>query len=224
MRFQNRTHAGQLLAAQLTAYANQPGVRVLALPRGGVPVAFEIAQALHAPLDVWVVRKIGAPEIPEFALGAIAPGGIGRAAIELIDEASVAHTRTTPEQLRGILARERAELERREQAYRRNRLPIDVAGCTVILVDDGLATGSTMRAAIAALRQRNPARIVVAVPVAASSVCQLLSQQADQVVCLFTPPSLDSVGQWYDDFSQTTDSEVCELLRQAAGTGASQAT
>ena len=224
MRFQNRTHAGQLLAAQLTVYANQPGVRVLALPRGGVPVAFEIAQALRAPLDVWVVRKIGAPEIPEFALGAIAPGGIGRAAIELIDEASVAHTHTTPQQLHEILARERAELERREQAYRRDRLPIDVAGCTVMLVDDGLATGSTMRAAIAALRQRNPARIVVAVPVAASSVCQWLSQQADHVVCLFTPAWLDSVGQWYDDFSQTTDSEVCELLRQAAGTGASQAT
>jgi putative phosphoribosyl transferase len=224
MRFQNRTHAGQLLAAQLTAYANQPCVRVLALPRGGVPVAFEIAQALRAPLDVWVVRKIGAPEIPEFALGAIAPGGIGRAAIELIDEASVAHTHTTPQQLHEILARERAELERREQAYRRDRLPIDVAGCTVMLVDDGLATGSTMRAAIAALRQRNPARIVVAVPVAASSVCQWLSQQADQVVCLFTPAWLDSVGQWYDDFSQTTDTEVCELLRQAADTGASQAT
>jgi len=218
MRFQNRTHAGQLLAAQLAAFANQADLRVLALPRGGVPVAFEIAQALHAPLDVWVVRKIGAPDIPEFALGAIASGGI-----ELMNEASVDSTGTTPEQLRDILTRERAELERREQAYRCNRPPIEVTGCTVLLIDDGLATGSTMRAAIAALRLRNPARIVVAIPVAAPSVCRQLSQQADQVVCLFTPPWLDSVGQWYDDFAQTTDAEVCELLHRAA-TAAPQAT
>jgi putative phosphoribosyl transferase len=211
MRFHDRTHAGQLLAEHLASFANQPNLRVLALPRGGVPVAFEIAQALHAPLDVWVVRKIGAPEIPEFALGAIAPGGI-----ELIDEPSVAHTGTTPAQLHDIITRERAELDRREQAYRDGRPPIDVAGCTVLLVDDGLATGSTMRAAIAALRLRNPARILVAIPVAAPSVCQRLSQQADQVVCLSTPPWLESVGQWYEDFSQTTDTEVCELLRRAA--------
>jgi predicted phosphoribosyltransferase len=218
MRFQNRTHAGQLLAAQLTAFANQPNVRVLALPRGGVPVAFEIAQALHAPLDVWVVRKIGSPEIPEFALGAIAPD-----AIELIDEASVQRTGTTPGQLRFILDRERAELERREQAYRCGQPPIQVAGCAVILVDDGLATGATMRAAIAALRLRNPARIVVAIPVAAPSVCRRLSQEADQVVCLFTPAWLESVGQWYEDFAQTTDTEVCELLRRAAGSSPPQA-
>jgi putative phosphoribosyl transferase len=216
MRFQNRTHAGRLLAAQLASFAHQPNLRILALPRGGVPVAFEIAQTLHAPLDVWVVRKIGAPDIPEFALGAIAPGGIGRPAIELIDEASVLHTGTTPDQLRFILDRERAELERREQAYRCNRPPIDIAGRAVILVDDGLATGASMRAAIAALRLRNPARIVVAVPVAAPSVCQRLSGEADQVVCLFTPAWLESVGQWYEDFSQTTDAEVCELLRRAA--------
>jgi len=215
MRFHNRTHAGQLLAAQLSAFAHQPDLRVLALPRGGVPVAFEIARALHAPLDVWVVRKIGAPEIPEFALGAVAPGGI-----EIIDEASVLHTRTTAEQLRSILDRERAELERREQAYRCDRPPIDVAGCTAILVDDGLATGATMRAAIAALRLRGPARIVAAVPVAAPSVCQSLSPEADQVVCLLTPAWLESVGQWYEDFAQTTDAEVCDLLRRAAGSTA----
>lgn len=211
MRFHNRTHAGQLLAAQLTGFATQPNVRVLALPRGGVPVAFQIAQALHAPLDVWVVRKIGAPAIPEFALGAIAPGGI-----ELIDQDSVLQTRTTPDQLHTIIQQERAELDRREQAYREGRPPVDVTGCTVLLVDDGLATGATMRAAIAALRLRQPARIVVAVPVAAPSVCQRLSQEADQLVCLLTPPFLEAVGQWYDDFSQTTDAEVRDLLRRAA--------
>jgi predicted phosphoribosyltransferase len=211
MRFQDRSEAGRLLAAQLTAYAHRYDVLVLALPRGGVPVAFEIAAALHAPLDVWVVRKIGAPQIPEFALGAIAPGGI-----EMIDPASVRHMRTTPEQLQVIIVRERAELDRRQAAYRGNRLPLDLSGKTVLLVDDGLATGSTMRAAIAALRQLSPARIVVAVPVAAASVCVTLRQVSDEVVCLFTPVDLEAVGQWYVDFSQTADDEVCSLLERAA--------
>jgi len=211
MRFQDRSEAGRLLAAQLTAYAHRHDVLVLALPRGGVPVAFEIAAALHAPLDVWVVRKIGAPQIPEFALGAIAPGGI-----EMVDPASVRHMRTTPEQLQSILTRERAELDRRQVAYRGNRPPLDASGKTVLLVDDGLATGSTMRAAIAALRQLSPARIVVAVPVAALSVCVTLRQESDEVICLFTPVDLEAVGQWYLDFSQTADDEVCRLLDRAA--------
>src|SRR5271165_5593136 len=211
MHFQDRSDAGRRLAVELAPFANQPDVRVLALPRGGVPVAFEIARALHAPLDVWVVRKLGAPGIPELALGAIAPGGI-----ELISPDIARRLRIPPEQIEAIAARERLELDRRTQAYRGNRPPIDVRGQTVILVDDGLATGATMRAAIAALRRLEPARIVVAVPVAAPSVCQQVAGEADQFLCLFTPPDLDSVGQWYDDFSQTSDAEVNDLLTRAA--------
>jgi predicted phosphoribosyltransferase len=211
MRFHNRSDAGRQLAEQLTAFANQPDVRVLALPRGGVPVAFEIARKLHTPLDVWVVRKLGAPGIPELAIGAIAPGGV-----ELISPEIIRRLRLPGQIIETIAARERSELERREKAYRGNRPPVDVTDKTVILVDDGLATGSSMRAAIAALRQRNPARIVVAVPVSAASVCALLQQEADQILCLFTPIDLDAVGQWYDDFSQTSDAEVCDLLMRAA--------
>jgi putative phosphoribosyl transferase len=212
MRFHDRSDAGRQLAEQLIAFANQPDVRILALPRGGVPVAFEIASKLHAPLDVWVVRKLGAPTIPELAIGAIAPGGIKLISPDIIRRFQI------PEHIvEAIAARERTELERREKAYRGDRPPVDVTGKTVIVVDDGLATGSTMRAAIAALRHRNPARIVVAVPVAAASVCALLQSEADQVVCLFAPVDLDAVGQWYDDFSQTSDDEVCNLLMRAAG-------
>jgi predicted phosphoribosyltransferase len=211
MRFQDRSDAGRQLAGQLTAFANRPDVRILALPRGGVPVAFEIARKLHASLDVWVVRKLGAPGIPELAIGAIAPGGI-----ELISPDIIRQLRIPAPIVEAIAAHERAELERREEVYRGGRPPADVAEKTVILVDDGLATGATMRAAIAALRQRNPARIVVAVPVSAASVCALLQQEADQIVCLFAPIDLDCVGQWYDDFSQTSDAEVCDLLRRAA--------
>ena len=211
MHFQDRSDAGRRLAVELAPFANQPDLCVLALPRGGVPVAFEIARALHAPLDVWVVRKLGAPGIPELALGAIAPGGI-----ELISPDIARRLRIPPEQIEAIAARERLELDRRTQAYRGNRPPIDVRGQTVILVDDGLATGATMRAAIAALRRLEPARIVVAVPVAAPSVCQQVAGEADQFLCLFTPPDLDSVGQWYDDFSQTSDAEVNDLLTRAA--------
>lgn len=210
MHFQDRSDAGRRLAAQLASFANQPGVRVLALPRGGVPVAFEIARALHAPLDVWVVRKLGAPGIPELALGAVAPGGI-----ELISTDIARRLRIAPEQIEAIAARERIELYRREQAYRGNRPPISVRGETVILVDDGLATGATMRAAIAALRHLEPARIVVAVPVAAASLSQQIARETDQIVCLWTPVDLDSVGQWYADFSQTSDAEVCDLLNRA---------
>jgi predicted phosphoribosyltransferase len=207
MRFHDRSDAGRRLAEQLASFRSQPDVQVLALPRGGVPVAFEIAQRLHAPLDVWVVRKLGAPEIPELAIGAIAPGGI-----QLLSADIIRHLRIPPEVVAGIAERERAELDRREKAYRGERPAVDVTGKTVILVDDGLATGATMRAAIASLRQRNPAGIVVAVPVAARPVCGQLQQEGSQVVCLSTPLDLDAVGQWYDDFTQTTDAEVCDLL------------
>jgi predicted phosphoribosyltransferase len=211
MRFHDRTDAGRQLAAQLTPFANQPGIRVLALPRGGVPVAFEIARTLHAPLDVWVVRKLGAPGIPELAIGAIAPGGI-----ELVSPDIVRRLNIQPQVIQAIAVRERAELDRREEVYRGDRPPIDVDAKTIVLVDDGLATGSTMRAAIASLRQRRPARIIVAVPVGAGPLCTQLSNEADQVICLFTPADLDAVGQWYADFSQTSDAEVCDLLNRAA--------
>lgn len=210
MHFQNRSDAGQLLAAQLTAFANRPDLLILALPRGGVPVAFEVARALRAPLDVWVVRKLGAPAIPELAIGAIASGGVQIIAPHITRELGLSH-----HQIEDIAARERIELQRREKAYRGNRPPVDVAGKTAILVDDGLATGATMRAAIAALRHLHPARVVVAVPVAAHTVCEQLAHEADEVICLWTPADLDSVGQWYEDFSQTTDAEVCDLLRRA---------
>src|SRR5215469_2823567 len=211
MRFQDRSDAGRQLVAQLSLFANHPDIRVLALPRGGVPIAFEIARELRAPLDVWVVRKLGTPRIPELAVGAIGPGGI-----QVIDPSVAQAMHMSPELIAEIAARERLELDRREAAYRPNRPPIDVRGKTAILVDDGLATGSTMRAAVAALRRLEPARIIVAVPVAAESVCARLALEADQVVCLFAPIDLDSVGQWYDDFSQTTDAEVTNLLSRAA--------
>lgn len=211
MRFHDRSDAGRRLAEQLAAFENQPDVQVLALPRGGVPVGFEIAQRLHAPLDVWVVRKLGAPEIPELAIGAIAPGGI-----ELLSTDIIRHLRIPGEVVAAITARERMELDRREWSYRGDRPPVEVAGRTVILVDDGLATGATMRAAIASLRERNPAQIVVAVPVAALPVCAQLRHEGSHVKCLWTPTDLDAVGQWYDDFSQTSDAEVCDLLARAA--------
>ena len=210
MHFHNRSDAGQRLAEQLTAFAGRPDVLILALPRGGVPVAFEIAVALRAPLDVWVVRKLGAPTIPELAIGAIASGGVQIIAPHIARELGLSH-----HQIEAIAARERMELERREKAYRDDRPPADVAGKTVILVDDGLATGATMRAAIAALRHLNPGRVVVAVPVAARSGCEQLAHEADEMVCLWTPADLDCVAQWYEDFEQTTDAEVCDLLRRA---------
>jgi predicted phosphoribosyltransferase len=211
MHFHDRFDAGRQLASQLASFANHADVRVLALPRGGVPVGYEIARALRAPLDVWVVRKLGAPGIPELAIGAIATGGVQLIAPNVTRELGISH-----HQIEEIAARERLELERREKAYRGDRPPVEVAGKTVLLVDDGLATGATMRAAIAALRHRHPARIVVAVPVAARYICEELSQEADQVLCLWTPSDLSSVGQWYEDFSQTSDDEVCDLLNRAS--------
>jgi putative phosphoribosyl transferase len=212
--FRDRHEAGRLLAERLAVYADRPDVVVLALPRGGVPVAFEIAAALHIPLDVMVVRKLGVPGYEELAMGAIASGGV-----QVVNEEVVRNLRLSPAVLESVAAMEHQELARRERLYRGERGPADVEGRTVILVDDGLATGSTMRAAVAALRQRRPARIVIAVPTAAPETCEELKAEVDEMVCATTPTPFYGVGQWYDDFSQTTDEEVRELLEQTAPSG-----
>ena len=209
MTFHDRKEAGQLLAQRLLHYANRPDVLVLGLPRGGVPVAYEVAQALHAPLDVMLVRKLGVPGQEELAMGAIASGGRRVLNAEVVQGLGI-----PPRVLEAVTAREQRELARRERLYRGDRPGFDVRGRTVILVDDGLATGATMRAAIAALRQQQPARVVVAVPVAPPSVCQELRAVADEVVCLLTPEPFFGVGAWYDDFSPTTDEEVSRLLQR----------
>ncbi len=211
MIYQDRTDAGKRLATLLTAYANRPDVLVLALPRGGVPVAFEVARALRAPLDIFLVRKLGAPGQKELAMGAIATGGV-----RVLNEDVVEYLQIPDNVIDEIAADELQELERREHAYRGNRPAPDVRGKTVILVDDGLATGSTMRAAAAALRQQKPARIIVAVPVSAPQTCDEYRMGVDEIVCDVTPEPFHAVGQWYKDFSQTTDEEVSNLLEQAA--------
>jgi predicted phosphoribosyltransferase len=210
-RFQNRSHAGRVLAQRLDSYANRPEVLVLALPRGGVPVAFEVAKALRAPLDVFVVRKLGVPGHEEFAMGAIATGGVC-----VLHQETVRALRLPRHVIEAVTARERQELARRERLYRSDRPPLDVRGRTVIVIDDGLATGATMHAAIQALRQIQPARIVVAVPIAASEICQDLEAEVDEIVCAVTPEPFRAVGLWYEDFSQTTDEEVRELLARSA--------
>lgn len=207
-RFRDRHDAGRQLAGALNAYAGRSDVVVLGLPRGGVPVAAEIAARLAAPLDIFVVRKVGVPGHQELAMGAVA-AGVEVFSRELIQELGI------PEQMvRQSVARERLELERREAIYRRGRLhtSVPVHNQTVLLVDDGLATGSTMHAAVLALRQLEPARIVVAVPVGAHDTCERLRGLADEVVCLRTPEPFDAVGLWYDEFGQTTDDEVRQLL------------
>jgi predicted phosphoribosyltransferase len=209
--FQNRREAGRALAAMLDEYANRKDVLVLALPRGGVPVAFELATALKAPLEVFVVRKLGVPGHEELAMGAIATGGV-----RVLNE-DVVHSLGIPQAvIDAVTAAEQKELQRREQLYRSGRQAPEVRGRTIILVDDGLATGSTMRAAVAALRQQRPARVVVAVPVGAPSTCDEFRADVDQIVCGFTPEPFYGVGQWYEDFSQTSDEEVRELLDLAA--------
>ena len=208
--FRNRTEAGRVLAQELSAYANRDDVIVLALPRGGVPVAFEVAHALHAPLDVFVVRKLGVPGHEELAMGAIASGGV------LVIEPSVVEDLSIPmEVVLDVAAREEQERLRREREYRGDRPEPDVRGRTVILVDDGLATGSTIRAAVAALKKSQPAKIVVAVPVAVRSTCEELAEEVDEVVCARTPEPFYGVGEWYADFSQTRDEEVRDLLARA---------
>ncbi len=209
-RYKDRRHAGRVLAEALREYAGRPDVVVLALPRGGVPVAYEVASRLGAPLDVFVVRKLGVPGHEEFAMGAIASGG----AI-VLDRAVIQGLGIPLSAVEAAIAREQAELARREQLYRGGRPPLEVTGKTAILIDDGLATGSTMRAAVAGLRERGARRIVVAVPIASPDVCQELSREVDDIVCAATPEPFVAVGLWYDDFEQTSDEEVRQLLQAA---------
>jgi len=210
-QFFNRTEAGQFLAENLSNYANREDVFVLALPRGGVPVAAEVAKELNAPLDVFVVRKLGLPGHPELAMGAIATGGV-----RVFNRKVVNALRISDEVIDAVSAEELVELERRENAYRAGLPPLEIEGKTVIVVDDGVATGSTMLAAVSALRQLNAARIVVAAPVIAASSCREIQRKADEVVAVMIPERFYAVGQWYEDFSQTSDEEVRELLAQAA--------
>ncbi|HEX2230418.1 MAG TPA: phosphoribosyltransferase [Candidatus Binatia bacterium] len=208
--FATRREAGEKLAEKLAAYADSPDLIVLALPRGGVPVGYEVARALHAPLDVFLVRKLGVPGYEELAMGAIATGGVRVLNQEVTNQMEI------PEPVIDAVAqRENEELQRRERLYRQDRPEPNVRGRTVILVDDGLATGSTMRAAAAAIRQMQPAKVVVAVPVAARETCEELQEEVDEVICAVTPEPFMAVGAWYADFSQTTDDEVRELLERA---------
>ena len=210
-RYHDRAQAGRVLASMLTPYANRRDVLVLALPRGGVPVAYEVAKALHVPLDVFLVRKLGVPGHEELAMGAIATGGV-----RVINEDVVRTLYMPPQVLDAVAFREERELERRERLYRDNRpLPV-VRDQTVILIDDGLATGATMRAAVQALRVQAPAKIVVAVPVAAYWTYHQLSTEVDEIICPQTPEVFYGVGWWYEDFSQTSDQQVRELLSLAA--------
>jgi putative phosphoribosyl transferase len=209
--FQNRTEAGQKLASKLTSYFAQPDVLVLAMPRGGIPVGCEIARALHAPVDVFVVRKLGVPWNPELAMGAVATGGVRVLDQNIIGSLAIPH-----EEVAKVAAREELELERRERTYRGGRVPLPVDGKKVILVDDGIATGSTMRAGIAALRKLQPARIVIAVPVAPQATCAILRKLADEVVCAIEAEDFFAIGEWYEDFTQLSDHEVQNLLENAS--------
>src|SRR2546430_7545788 len=208
--FANRTEAGRLLAEKLVQYAGRDDVVVLGLPRGGVPVAYQVARRLGAPLDVFIVRKLGVPGFEELAAGAIASGGV-----RVLNQDVVRAIPHAEEAIEAVTVRETAELERREQIYREGRPPPALRGRIVILVDDGLATGATMRAAVKALRQRGVAKIVVAVPVGPPDTCRELEQEADETICLSTPQYFQAVGQYYEDFSQTSDEDVRELLSQA---------
>src|SRR5690242_5853476 len=205
--FKDRTEAGRSLAEQLAHLAGSPDLLVLALPRGGVPVAFEVAQALEAPLDVFLVRKLGVPGHEELAMGAIASGGV-----RVLNQALVRHLGIPLSAVERVTQREQQEILRRERLYREGRAPLNPAGRRVVLVDDGLATGATMLAAVRAIRVENPERIVVAVPVASKQACEDLGQDADEVVCAATPEPFASVGAWYEDFTQTSDDEVRDLL------------
>ncbi|MFO5494528.1 MAG: phosphoribosyltransferase [Cuspidothrix sp.] len=206
-KFRNRTEAGKLLAGQLTDYANRSDVLVLGLPRGGVPVAYEVAKELDAPLDVCLVRKLGVPGHKELAMGAIAAGGV-----RVINENVIDWLRISPETINEVAAMEIRELDRRSHIYRGNRPLPKVKNHTIILVDDGIATGATIRAAISTLKKQKPRKLVVAVPVAGLSTCEELQAEVDEVVCILKPEDLYAIGLWYEDFQQTTDAEVCELL------------
>ena len=209
--FPNRTEAGRQLAENLDKYAGRDDVIVLGLPRGGVPVAYEVAKRLRAPLDVFIVRKLGVPGFEELAAGAIASGGV-----RVLNQDVMRAIPYADEAIEAVTGRETAELERREQIYREGRPSPKLRDRIVILVDDGLATGATMRAAVKALRQRGAARIVVAVPVGPPDTCRELEDEADEAICLSTPPFFQAVGQYYEDFSQTSDEDVRELLSSAA--------
>jgi putative phosphoribosyl transferase len=210
MIFRNRSDAGKHLATKLLDYANRDDVIVLALPRGGVPVAFEVAKILRAPLDVFLVRKLGVPGHEELAMGAIATGGV-----RVLNHDTIDYLGIPDSAIESIARTEQEELKRREREYRGNRPEPEVRGKTAILIDDGLATGATMRAAVEALRRQGPAKIVVAVPVSAPQTCDEYRMGVDEIVCAITPEPFFGVGQWYMDFSQTTDEEVRRLLKEA---------
>jgi putative phosphoribosyl transferase len=210
-RFTDRSHAGRELAAVLSSYKNRGDVVVLALPRGGVPVAFEVARVLHAPLDVFIVRKLGLPAHPEYAIGAIASGGVRVLNDDLVGRLSIPAAT-----IDAVAEREQVELQRRERLFRGERPLIDVRDKAVLLIDDGLATGSTMKAAIQALRAEGPKSIIVAVPVGSPAACAEMKLIADEVICARSPAAFSAVGQWYEDFTQTSDAEVRVLLNGVA--------
>jgi putative phosphoribosyl transferase len=213
-KFRDRTEAGKMLAKRLTTYVNRQDVLLLGLPRGGVPVAFEIAKALNAPLDVCLVRKLGVLGHQELAMGAIASGGV-----RVLNDDVVNSWGISLQTIDEVAARELRELQRRDRVYRGDQPPPEVKNRTIILVDDGIATGSTMRAAIAILQKQQPQQIIVAVPVAPPTTCEQLRREVDQVVCLIMPESLYAIGLWYEDFSQTTDAQVRDLLAIVRGVG-----
>ncbi|OGP82556.1 MAG: phosphoribosyl transferase [Deltaproteobacteria bacterium RBG_16_54_11] len=208
--FRDRFHAGQVLAEKVRKYAGSPALLVLGLPRGGVPVASEVAKALRAPLDVFIVRKLGVPGHTELAMGAIASGGV-----RVLNEEVVQSLNIPDSVIDQVAAQEQRELERREIVYRGKRPAHAIEGRTLILIDDGLATGASMRAAVVALRKREPRHIIVAVPTAAPDTCATFENQVDEIICAATPEPFVAVGRWYEDFSQTTDEEVREILEQA---------
>jgi putative phosphoribosyl transferase len=209
-RFRNRSEAGKLLASKLTQYANHPDVLVLGIPRGGVMVAWEVATALNAPLDVCLVRKLGIPGNQELAIGAIAAGGF-----EVLNEDLLDWLRISGHTIAEVADLELQELERHDRIYRGDRSPLDIRQRIVILVDDGLSTGAMMRAAIGMLKPQQPRQIIIAVPVAPVDTCDRLRTEVDEVVCLITPEQFCGIGLWYEDFTQTTDDEVCQLLTVA---------
>ena len=218
MIFRDRKQAGELLARKLTKYANREDVVVLAIPRGGVPVGFEVARALHAPLDVFIVRKLGVPWQEELAFGAVATGGV-----RVLDEQIMESLQLTPEQIEKVTERENKELERRERVYRGKRAALAVKGKLVLLVDDGIATGSSMLAGITALRQLEPAQIIIAIPVAPPTTCARLRKKADDLVCVSMPESFFAIGQFYENFQPTSDAEVCALVEEASASTARSA-
>jgi putative phosphoribosyl transferase len=210
MTFADRTDAGRKLAKELARFTGEKNLLILGLPRGGVPVAFEVAKALRAPLDVFVVRKLGVPGQEELAMGAIASGGV-----RVLNEEIIRSLDIFEDQIARVAANEQRELERREFVYRSGRATPEISGNTIILVDDGLATGATMRAAVHAIKAQNPRKLVVAVPTAAPDTCALLRRMVDEIICLITPTPFGGVGAWYRDFSQTSDREVQQLLKES---------